>query len=101
MIVTFANLISPTADATMCLPLQAVFEGMKAQHSAKDRIVLFRPDQNAARMEAGAHRLSMPPVPKDQFVNAVQDVVRANADYVSAIPYCTLLWLHHNALNRS
>ena len=32
---------------------QAVFEGMKAQRSAKGRIVLFRPEQNAERMEVG------------------------------------------------
>lgn len=32
---------------------QSVFEGMKAQRSAKGNIVLFRPDENAARMMAG------------------------------------------------
>ena len=32
---------------------QAIFEGMKAQRTARDRIALFRPDQNAARMAAG------------------------------------------------
>lgn len=32
---------------------QSVFEGMKAQRSARDRIVLFRPDRNAARMADG------------------------------------------------
>lgn len=32
---------------------QAVFEGLKAQRTAKGRIALFRPDQNAARMAAG------------------------------------------------
>ncbi len=41
-----------------------------------------RPDQNAARMEAGALRLSMPPVPKDLYINAVKSVVAANADFV-------------------
>lgn len=61
---------------------QAVFEGMKAQRSAKGRIVVFRPDQNAARMRDGAARLSMPPVPADMFVDAVKNVVRANEDYV-------------------
>jgi branched-chain amino acid aminotransferase len=61
---------------------QAVFEGMKAQRSAKDRIVIFRPDKNAERMHAGALRLSMPPLPEEQFVEAVKSVVRANADYV-------------------
>jgi branched-chain amino acid aminotransferase len=62
---------------------QAIFEGMKAQYSAKGRVVVFRPDQNAARFKAGAARMSMPAVPEDQFVEAVKAVVRANVDYVS------------------
>lgn len=61
---------------------QAAFEGMKAQWSAKNRIVVFRPDMNAARLHAGAERLSMPAVPQDQFVEAVKSIVRANQDYV-------------------
>lgn len=32
---------------------QSVFEGMKAQRTAGGNIVLFRPDENAARMMAG------------------------------------------------
>ena len=32
---------------------QSVFEGMKAQRSAKGRVVLFRPEENAARLQAG------------------------------------------------
>ena len=61
---------------------QSVFEGMKAQRSAKNRIVLFRPQENAARMIAGAKRLSMAPLPADLFVSAVQQLVRDNQDYV-------------------
>ena len=61
---------------------QSVFEGMKAQRSAQDRIVLFRPQQNAARMAEGADRLSMPAPPSDMFVGAVQQLVRENQDYV-------------------
>eukprot|EP00877_Chromochloris_zofingiensis_P013018 jgi/Chrzof1/7970/UNPLg00030.t1 len=61
---------------------QSVFEGMKAQRTAKGNIVLFRPDANAARMAAGAARLSMPPVPAQQFIDAVASTVAANADYV-------------------
>ena len=64
---------------------QAIFEGMKAQHTAKGRVVVFRPDQNAARFKAGAARMSMPAVPEDQFVEAVKAVVRANVDYVSRL----------------
>lgn len=61
---------------------QAVFEGMKAQRTAKDRIVLFRPDANADRMIEGAKRLSMVPPPKELFLEAVTKVVEANADWV-------------------
>ena len=61
---------------------QSVFEGMKAQRSAKDRIVLFRPQQNAARMAEGAARLAMPAPPADLFVGAVQELVRDNQDFV-------------------
>jgi len=61
---------------------QSIFEGMKASHSAKDRVVLFRPTENAARLEEGALRMSMPPVPRDLFVKAVKSVVAANFPWV-------------------
>ncbi|KAJ9525310.1 hypothetical protein QJQ45_020852, partial [Haematococcus lacustris] len=65
---------------------QAAFEGMKAQRSHKDRIVVFRPDRNAERLHQGAERLIMPPVPKDMFIDAVTATVRANVDYVVVLP---------------
>lgn len=79
---------------------QAIFEGMKALrpdgspgpsengngksngNNNDERIVLFRPDRNAARMAAGAERMAMPPVPADLFVRAVEATVRANRDFV-------------------
>ncbi len=61
---------------------QALFEGLKAQRSAKDRIVLFRPDANARRMTEGAARLSMIAPPAELFHTAVEETVRANADAV-------------------
>ncbi|GIL67686.1 hypothetical protein Vafri_21024 [Volvox africanus] len=64
---------------------QGIFEGMKAQESAKGRVVVFRPDQNAARFKAGAARMSMPAVPEEQFVEAVKSTVAANLDYVPPI----------------
>ena len=36
---------------------QGLFEGMKAYRTAKDRVVFFRPDENARRMQRGADRL--------------------------------------------
>nr|QKY15323.1 branched chain amino acid aminotransferase (BCAT) [Polytomella parva] len=61
---------------------QAVFEGMKAYRSSKDRIVLFRPDRNAQRLSDGANRLCMQPFPQDRYVAAIKALVQANIDYV-------------------
>ena len=61
---------------------QTVFEGMKAYTTEDGRIVTFRPDLNAERMENSAKRLEMPVFPKDCFVQAVIDTVKANAAYV-------------------
>jgi branched-chain amino acid aminotransferase len=61
---------------------QGIFEGIKAQRTAEGKIVLFRPDCNAARCASGARRMGMPEVPEEIFVAAIQDVVRANARWV-------------------
>ncbi|KAG2435322.1 hypothetical protein HXX76_007397 [Chlamydomonas incerta] len=52
------------------------------QPQQQPQILLFRPEANAARFEAGAARMCMPPVPPEMFLAAVHAVVRANADWV-------------------
>ena len=61
---------------------QTVFEGLKAYTTEDGRIVTFRPDLNAQRMEDSAKRLEMPVFPKERFVQAVIETVKANAAYV-------------------
>lgn len=61
---------------------QTCFEGLKAYTTEDGRIVTFRPDLNADRMVDSAKRLQMPVFPKERFIDAVEQVVRANADYV-------------------
>ena len=61
---------------------QTVFEGMKAYTTEDGRIVTFRPDLNAERMEASTKRLEMPVFPKERFIDAVVQTVKANAAYV-------------------
>ncbi|GAA0798264.1 branched-chain amino acid aminotransferase [Faecalicatena orotica] len=61
---------------------QTIFEGLKAYTTEGGRIVTFRPDLNAQRMVDSAKRLEMPSFPADRFVEAVEQVVRANAAYV-------------------
>lgn len=66
---------------------QQVFEGLKAYTTADGHIVTFRPDQNAKRMADSARFMMMPAVPEEMFLEAVDEVVRANADWVP--PYGT------------
>ena len=66
---------------------QTVFEGLKAYTTEDGRIVTFRPDLNAERLEQSAMRLEMPAFPKERFVEAVLQTVKANAAYVP--PYGT------------
>ena len=61
---------------------QTCFEGMKAYTTADGRIVCFRPDLNARRMADSCRRMRMPVFPEDKFVEAVMEVVKANAHWV-------------------
>ena len=61
---------------------QEVFEGLKAYTTEEGHIVTFRPDMNAERMIDSAKRLEMPPFPKERFLDAIDQVVAANAAWV-------------------
>ncbi|MDD5922599.1 MAG: branched-chain amino acid aminotransferase [Eubacteriales bacterium] len=79
-----------TGDATIKLSecagvlqyAQEVFEGLKAYETVDGKIVTVRPDLNAERIYNSAIRLEMPPFPKERFIDAVEQVVRANAAWV-------------------
>lgn len=61
---------------------QEVFEGLKAYKTKDGRTVTFRPDMNAKRMIDSAKRLEMPPVSEEMFMEAVDQVVAANKDWI-------------------
>lgn len=61
---------------------QEVFEGLKAYTTEDGSVVTFRPDLNAERMIDSAKRLEMPPFPKERFIEAVDQVVKANYEWV-------------------
>ncbi|MBD5144176.1 MAG: branched-chain amino acid aminotransferase [Oscillospiraceae bacterium] len=81
---------SLTEDATITMSecacvlqyAQTVFEGLKAYTTKDGKIVTFRPDLNAERLESSAQRLEMPVFPKERFLDAVDQVVKANANFV-------------------
>ncbi|MEW6525786.1 MAG: branched-chain amino acid aminotransferase [Spirochaetota bacterium] len=61
---------------------QQAFEGLKVFETVDGRIVAFRPDENAKRMQRSCERIFIPEVPVDMFIEAVDKVVAANAKFV-------------------
>ena len=61
---------------------QEVFEGLKAYHLDDGGIGLFRPDKNIERMNASARRMVMPEVDPGLFLEALQELVRIDREWI-------------------
>jgi len=81
------NTVTMHESAGVLQYAQTCFEGMKAYETVNGKVVCFRPDLNAERMINTTDRLEMPNFPKDRFIDAVEQVVKKNIDYVP--PYGT------------
>ncbi len=81
------SMITMSECACVLQYAQTIFEGIKAYTTADGKIVTFRPDLNADRFAESAGRMEMPVLPKEQFIDSIKQVVKANAAYVP--PYGT------------
>lgn len=61
---------------------QEIFEGMKAYRTASGEIQLFRPECNANRFIDGCDRMGVPPIPAEDFLEAINALVKVDADWV-------------------
>lgn len=69
--------------ATMVLHYaQATFEGLKAYKASDGRVLLFRPYDNARRMNRSNERLCIPTVDPELFVNAIKTLVDIERDWI-------------------
>jgi len=60
-------------EGSTCLHYgQQCFEGLKAYTTREGKVVLFRPNQNARRLNRSARRLVMAEVPEEIFIDAVE-----------------------------
>jgi branched-chain amino acid aminotransferase len=66
---------------------QEAFEGLKAFRTADGRIVVFRPTENALRLQRSSERIFIPAVSEEMFLDAIRRVVDANRRFVP--PYGT------------
>src|SRR5260370_28802459 len=60
----------------------SVFEGMKAHKSPDGRSLLFRPLENARRLQRSAARLAMPAVPEPLFLEGLRELVRLDQAWI-------------------
>ncbi len=79
--------ITPFADLSMspaALVLhygQTIFEGLKA-YRTPGGVCLFRAQANIARMNRSAHRMCMPQLPEDLFLEAMRELVRMDQGWL-------------------
>ncbi len=69
---------------------QELFEGLKAYRTAEGKIQLFRPIENARRMNSSCERMCAPAIPEEDFVQAVRTLVEVDADWVPSEPETSL-----------
>ena len=61
---------------------QEIFEGMKAYRLEDGSVAMFRPQENARRFAESAERMAMPALPEDVFLEAVEELVKIDADWI-------------------
>ena len=80
-IVPYGNLsLSPAS--TVLHYGEEIFEGMKAYLTEDGKIQLFRPYENAKRMNNSADRLCLPEIPEEDFVEAIKKLVEIDKDWI-------------------
>lgn len=61
---------------------QEIFEGLKAYRHADGSVWTFRAGANAARFASSARRLALPVLPEQDFLAAIEALVRTDVDWV-------------------
>lgn len=88
-IIPYGNIqISPAASVLHYA--QMMFEGMKAYKTEDGRVLLFRPDMNAKRLNRTNERICIPEMDEELFLAAVKATVKEDADWVPSEPFTSL-----------
>ena len=80
-IVPYGN-ISLSPASTVLHYGEEIFEGMKAYLTEDGKIQLFRPYENAKRMNSSADRLCLPEIPEEDFVEAIKKLVEIDKEWI-------------------
>ncbi|MER8088292.1 MULTISPECIES: branched-chain amino acid aminotransferase [unclassified Streptomyces] len=80
-LVPYAPLSIDPANMTLHYA-QEIFEGLKAYRQPDGSVATFRPEANAKRFQASAHRLAMPELPVETFIAACDALVQQDKAWV-------------------
>jgi len=69
------------------------FEGLKAFRQKDGRIIMFRPDQNAARLQRTAQYLGMPCPSQEMFIQMCEACVKNNLEFLAPYGHKASLYL--------
>jgi branched-chain amino acid aminotransferase len=72
---------------------QQAFEGLKAYRTKDGHIQVFRPEENAKRLQHSCEQILMPKVPIEKFIDAIKQVVEVNEELVPPYGYGASLYL--------
>ncbi len=61
---------------------QEIFEGLKAYRQPDGSIAAFRPEANAERLQRSAERLAMPPLPTEDFLGSLRELLAIDHGWV-------------------
>ncbi len=88
-IVPYENLSLPPAAAVFHYGSE-VFEGMKAYRTPEGEVQLFRPYENAKRLNNSAERICLPQIDEEFMVEALTKYVSIEKDWVPSQPGTSL-----------
>lgn len=69
---------------------QEIFEGLKAYAAEDGRILLFRPEENARRLNRSAERMCMPVLPEEDLLQALTELVNLEKRWIPRAPGTSL-----------
>ncbi|CAM2945126.1 branched-chain amino acid aminotransferase [Paenibacillus sediminis] len=69
---------------------QTVFEGLKAFKTTDNRVLLFRPEKNFARLNRSNDRLTIPQIDEEQVLEALKALISLEKDWIPTEPGTSL-----------
>lgn len=88
-IVPYQN-ISLQPSAMVFHYAQEMFEGLKAYKTEDGRTLLFRPNKNIERANNTNRRICIPEIPEDDFLQAIQAIVKQDEAWIPTKPGTSL-----------